>query len=105
MRRLASSVLIFEAILAMLALPVAVQISNVAAHTAVIGAGVFFVSAIVITALLRHRAAYVAGSVLQALVIASGAVVPGMYFLGVIFAALWIAALWLGSRTYASRPG
>jgi hypothetical protein len=36
--------------------------------------------------------------VLQAAVIATGAVVPAMYALGVIFGALWLTAIWLGRR-------
>jgi hypothetical protein len=36
--------------------------------------------------------------VLQAAVIATGAVVPAMYGLGAIFAALWVTAIWLARR-------
>jgi len=39
-----------------------------------------------------------AGTVLQALVIAAGVVVPAMYVLGVIFAALWVTGIWLARR-------
>jgi hypothetical protein len=39
-----------------------------------------------------------AGTVLQLLVIASGAVVSAMYALGVIFAALWVTGIWLARR-------
>ena len=38
------------------------------------------------------------GTVLQAAVIATGAVVPAMYGLGAIFGALWLTAIWLGRR-------
>jgi len=41
---------------------------------------------------------YIAGSALQAVVIAGGVLVPAMYFLGVVFAALWVIAIWLGYR-------
>jgi hypothetical protein len=44
----------------------------------------------------RLRWAIVGGSVLQALVIAAGVIVPVMYFLGAIFAAFWIIGLRLG---------
>ena len=53
---------------------------------------------VIIAGLLRYRWAYVAGSVLQILVIATGFMVTTMFFLGVIFAALWITAIWLGRR-------
>jgi hypothetical protein len=39
-----------------------------------------------------------AGSALQVLVIAAGAVVPAMYVLGAIFAALWVTGIWLARR-------
>ena len=49
--------------------------------------------------------ALIAGTVLQALVIAAGAVVPAMYALGAIFAALWITGIWLARRlSVARRP-
>jgi hypothetical protein len=38
------------------------------------------------------------GTVLQALVIATGVIVPVMYFLGAIFAGLWVIGIWLGHR-------
>ena len=44
-----------------------------------------------------------AGTVLQALVIAAGVVVPAMYVLGVIFAALWVTGIWL-ARRHTPRP-
>ena len=40
----------------------------------------------------------VGGSLLQALVIASGVIVPVMYVLGGIFALLWVTGIWLGHR-------
>jgi hypothetical protein len=40
----------------------------------------------------------VAGTVLQALVIAAGVKLPAMYVLGVIFAALWFTGIWLARR-------
>jgi Protein of unknown function (DUF4233) len=45
-----------------------------------------------------------AGSVLQLLVIASGAVLPAMYALGAIFAALWVTGIWLAHRHATPSP-
>ena len=45
-----------------------------------------------------------AGTVLQLLVIAAGAVVPAMYILGVIFAALWVTGIWLARRHQPPQP-
>lgn len=104
MRRLASSVLIFEALVVVFAIPVALVVNDADPAITGIGAGILIVGAILVTALLRYRWAYVAGSVLQLLMVASGVVVSVMYFLGALFAALWIAAIWLGSRVYETEP-
>ena len=53
---------------------------------------------LVLTGLLRYGWAYVAGSVLQVLLILAGLVVPVMFFLGAVFAALWVLAIYLGRR-------
>jgi uncharacterized protein DUF4233 len=44
----------------------------------------------------------IGGSVLQALVIASGAVLSVMYILGGIFTLLWVTGIWLGHRVESS---
>lgn len=100
MRRLAGSVLVMEAIVVALAIPVAITIADVGPLVAGIGGGGLIAAAVVIAGLLRYRPAYLAGSTLQVLLIASGVVVPAMYFLGAIFAILWVVAIWLGGRTY-----
>ena len=56
------------------------------------------VACLVVTGLLRHPLAYVAGSLLQVLVIVAGLVVPVMFFLGAVFAVLWVLAIYLGRR-------
>ncbi len=55
-------------------------------------------SCLVLTGLLRYGWAYVAGSLLQVLLILAGLVVPVMFFLGAVFAALWVLAIYLGRR-------
>jgi hypothetical protein len=40
----------------------------------------------------------IGGSLLQALIIASGAVLSVMYILGGIFTLLWVTGIWLGHR-------
>ncbi len=100
MKRLCATVLIMEAIVVGLSIPVAVQINHLAPHTAGLTGGVAAVAAVVFAA-LAHRllpVTLVGGSLLQLFVIASGAVVPAMYFLGGIFAALWTIGIWLGYR-------
>jgi hypothetical protein len=101
MRRLCATVLIMEAIVIGLSIPVAVTIEHAPRGHAGLAGAVLAVAAVVLAALAVRgplRAALVAGSVLQALVIAAGVIVPAMYFLGGIFAALWVTGIWLGRR-------
>jgi len=101
MRRLLASVLVMEAIVIGLAIPVAITIGHSPPRVAGIAGGVLAVAAVALAGVAgrpRARWALVAGTVLQALVIAAGAVVPVMYALGAIFAALWLTAIWLGHR-------
>jgi len=98
-KRLCATVLFMEAIVVGLSIPVATHIDHLstgATITAGIAAGV----AVVLAALARWmlRVTLVLGSLLQVFVIASGTVVPVMYFLGGIFAALWAVGIWLGYR-------
>ena len=57
--------------------------------------------------LLGRPWGYLAGSVLQVLVVAAGFLVPAMFALGLVFAALWFLALHLGrkvARMQAAQP-
>jgi len=101
MRRLCATVLVFEAVVIGLAIPVAITIAHAQPAQAGVVGGVLAVAALVIAGLVGRsgqRWALVGGSVLQAAVIATGVVVPVMYGLGVIFAGLWSTAIWLGRR-------
>jgi hypothetical protein len=98
MRRLLATVLVFEAIVIGLAIPVAITIGHTAAPAAGAAGGVLAVVLAGVAGRPGARWALVAGTVLQAVVIAAGAVVPVMYALGVIFGALWLTAIWLGRR-------
>jgi hypothetical protein len=99
-KRLCATVLIMEAIVVGLAIPVAVQINHLTPHDAVLTGGIAAAAAVVLAALARRalRVTLLGGSLLQVFAIASGAVVPVMYFLGGIFAALWAVGIWLGYR-------
>jgi hypothetical protein len=98
--RLCASVLIMEVVVIWLAIPVAVAVDHANAGRAVPAGVALAVAAVVLAAFARRwlRVTLAGGSVLQALVIAAGAVVPVMYFLGAIFAALWVIGIWLGHR-------
>jgi hypothetical protein len=101
MRRLCATVLIFEAVVIGLAIPVAITIEHVAHRPAAIAGGVLAGAAVLLAAVVGRPGqgwALAAGSVLQLAVIAAGVVVPAMFALGAIFAALWVIAIWLGHR-------
>lgn len=112
MRRLCATVLIFEAIVIGLAIPVAITISHVSHRSAGMAGGclaaVAVLTAVAVsrrsTGLRGLRAALVAGSLLQLLMIASGALVPAMYALGVIFGILWTIAICLGRSAERVTP-
>jgi hypothetical protein len=100
LKRLCATVLIMEAVVIGLAIPVAIQIDHLARGSAATAGGIAAVAAIVAAGLLRRAlpAALVSGSLLQIFVIVSGVIVPVMYFLGAIFAGLWAIGIWLGYR-------
>ena len=100
MKRLCATVLIMEAVVVGLAIPVAVQVDHLTPHVAGLTGGIAAVAAVIFAALARRalRVTLLGGSLLQVFAIASGSVVPVMYFLGGIFAALWAVGIWLGYR-------
>jgi hypothetical protein len=104
-RQLCGTVLIMEAIVIGLAIPVAIVLEHLRPAVAGGVGGALAVCALLLGGLVgRPRMGWAlwAGSALQVLVIAAGAVVPAMYVLGVIFAALWITGIWLARRLQAA---
>jgi hypothetical protein len=88
-----------EAVVVLLAIVPAKQLGHASAGTAAAVCGAIAVIAFVLCGYVgRGRAALWAGSVFQALVIASGVLLPPMYVLGGIFAALWFTGIWLGRK-------
>ena len=100
MKRLCSTVLIMEAIVIWLAIPVAVHIDHLTPNAAMLVGGIGGGLAVILALLARWQlqVTLVIGSLLQAYLIASGQIVPVMYFLGAIFAAFWATGIWLGRR-------
>jgi hypothetical protein len=101
MRRLCATVLIMEAIVIGLAIPVAITIEHVPQRSAGIAGGVLAVAAVLLAGVVGRPGqgwALAAGSALQVAVIAAGTLVPAMYALGGLFAVLWATAIWLGHR-------
>jgi len=100
-RQLCGTVLVMEAVVIGLAIPVAIVMEHV--HRGVAGGvgGSLAVCALLLSGVVGRPGmgwALWAGSALQVLVIAAGAVVPAMYILGAIFAALWVTGIWLARR-------
>ena len=104
MSRLTATVLVLEAIVIALAIVPAVKLAGASPLTAGLAAGVAVVAAVVLAALARRRlpVTLIGGSLLQALVIASGVVLSVMYILGGIFTLLWVTGIWLGHRVESS---
>ncbi|NUR85993.1 MAG: DUF4233 domain-containing protein [Nonomuraea sp.] len=98
MRRLGASVLGLEAIVAALITPVAISVNGVAPALAVTAGIGLAVLCVVAAGMLKRPVGYVLGTLAQVIAIATGFLVPMMFFLGVIFAALWITAIIVARR-------
>jgi hypothetical protein len=103
-RALAATVLTFEAIVVFFASLVAMRLSDLSEGTALTLGGALAVACLLVAGLLRYRWGYTVGWVLQGLIVASGFVVPAMFFLGAVFALLWVAAIRTGRRLQPGPP-
>ncbi|MFI0454414.1 DUF4233 domain-containing protein [Actinomadura sp. 6N118] len=97
-RRLLATVLTCEAIVIALAIPVAVSVLDVDGALAGLVCGGLAVACLLLAGLLRFPWAVAAGSGLQVLIIATGFMVPTMFFLGALFGLLWVTSIWLGRK-------
>lgn len=97
-RMLCGVVLVAEALVVLFFLLVAKDLTDVAGPVLLWGGGAVILACLLLAGLLRHRWAYAAGWVLQAALVASGLLVPAMFFLGLVFATLWWAALAAAAR-------
>ncbi|MFI6504118.1 DUF4233 domain-containing protein [Nonomuraea typhae] len=98
MRRLGSSVLGMEAIVAGLITPVAITVGGVTPALAMVAGLGLAVLCLVTIGLLRKPVGYVLGTLVQVLAIATGFLVSMMFFLGAVFAALWFTAIFVARR-------
>jgi dihydrofolate synthase/folylpolyglutamate synthase len=108
-RGLAAAVLVFEAIVVLLAVPVAITVSDVDRGPAIAAGVGLAVACVVVAASLRRPWGYPAGWAVQVATVVSGVVVPVMFVLGGLFAILWLVALRLGplvaARGAPEAPG
>lgn len=103
MRVLGSTVLILEALVVLLAIPIAINVSDANATYALI-IGIALAGLLVLTVgVITRPIAVPIGWVLQVLIIASGIVVPTMFFIGGLFALLWFYAVRNGQRVDRAR--
>jgi Protein of unknown function (DUF4233) len=106
LRRLCASVLVFEAIVLILAVPVAITIEHLGHGVAGGVGGGLALAAVVLAGLVgRVRWALIAGTVLQVLIIVAGIEVSALYVLGVIFAAFWFTGIWMANRLEHAGTG
>jgi hypothetical protein len=95
-RVLASSVLGFEALVLLLAIPVFAVTGRLGVGPAAALGGGLALACVLAIVLLRSRAGYVLGSAVQLAAVASGLWAWPMFVLGPLFGLLWVAALRLG---------
>ena len=106
LRRLLSSVLVFEAIILILAVPVAVTIQHLNHGVAFgVGGGLALVAIVLAGLIGRGRWALIAGTVLQFLIILAGIEVPALYVLGVVFLVLWFGGIRLANKVEPPDQG
>lgn len=99
MKTLTASVLFFESLIVLLAIPVALTVYDVPAVIGIpVGLALMILCIYIGSAMRRKDWALTAGWVVQVLVIATGFVVPTMFFLGIVFALLYFYAIRVGKR-------
>src|SRR5436853_19334 len=97
-RTLAAATISLEALVVFFAGLVAKDLSRLSPGAALGLYSALAVACLVTAGLLRTRAGYAMGWIVQVAAIASGFWVPVMFFLGVAFALLWYVALQQGAR-------
>jgi hypothetical protein len=97
-RIMAATTLTAEALVVIFAGLVAKDLSSLSLGAALGISAALSVGCLLAAGMLRTRAGYVLGSVLQVLIIGYGFWVSMMFFVGGLFAALWILALVMGTR-------
>lgn len=102
-RQFCATILSLEAFVVVFATLVAhgLRVAPVSAVWAVGGA--LAVALLLVAGMLRWPGGYVAGSVLQVALVATGVVVPMMFVVGAVFVVLWVVALRLGGRIDRER--
>ncbi|MFJ5951595.1 DUF4233 domain-containing protein [Streptomyces noursei] len=98
MRTLCASTLIGEFFVIGFAGLVAMQVTDLSRATIWIVSGVAMLLSLLLCGMLSRPGGVQLGWALQIALIASGLVVPTMYFLGAVFGALWWASVHFGRK-------
>jgi hypothetical protein len=98
MRGILAAVLVFEGLVVFFATLVALDLSDVSDATLWTVGSLFAVACFLLAGFLRRPWAIPVGGSLQVALVATGLVVPVMFFLGALFAGLWFFAIYLGRR-------
>jgi hypothetical protein len=97
-RSLASIVLGFEIIVVFLGALVINGLQDLSPLLVLGGGGLLCLIMVAIIGLLNFPGAYLAGWVVQIIVIATGFLNPSLFFVGALFAAMWAYAMVAGNR-------
>ena len=98
MRSMCAAMLLLEAVILALAVPVMISVEDVSKPLALAaGLGLALLGILTAGALPRPQA-YLVGHAIQVGAVGLGFLVTIMFFIGAIFAALWFGAFFLGKR-------
>ena len=103
MRHMCATMLALQAIILGLAIPVMITVEDVSAPVAALIGGGLAILCLVVAGMLRKPWAYLVGHLIQLATIATGFLVPIMFFIGLMFLALWLGAFFLGRRIEADK--
>ena len=96
-RRLCATVLMVEGLVVFFGALVASRLSDVGQATSLaVGGGLALMCVLASGALRGPRGLWIGWGV-QAVVLATGVIVPAMFFMGALFTGLWVAALRIGA--------
>lgn len=98
MRAMAAAVLVLEAVVIALSVPVLIQVSGIDTAPALVSGLGLALLAVVTAGLLRYRWAYGLGWAVQVGALALGFWTAAMFVVGLLFGGLWALALVLGGR-------
>ena len=98
MRGMCAAMLMLEAVILALAVPVMISVEDVSTSWALVSGLGLALLCILTAGALRRPEAYLVGHAIQVGAIGLCFLVPIMFFIGAIFAALWFGAFFVGKR-------